>query len=210
MIIDATVRTPDVGADRPSMLKWIFSTNSTLDRARKLGIGVLVVAAVSKDALENMTWSAAAQAVVCFVLAIALALSASVFAPQPGTPRNKLRPLTITLAVAYAFMALLYLMDVTRLVALPSGYDAVTDVLGTVLFVAAWYSIVAIESDPQAKQADQSLSRLDVLAGCFLLGRPSLRCKPGKGCHSRVHVRPPLAEFLQWGGLLESLWCDAP
>lgn len=140
-------------AKRPTMFEWIFKPDSFGDRILHVGFGGFILAAILKDAIKQLTPSTEVTSFVCFSFALLLALPAVIGKTPPKDPT--LRWPILALATAYAWMSLLYFFNWTQLVKLAAGYDAVTDLIGTLFFVVAWFMISVREADKQSQVADR-------------------------------------------------------
>ncbi len=143
-----------------SMLAWLKPA-SLQDVAGKLGLAVVILGALIKNAVEHMTWGAQTQAIVCGLFTLVLALTAAA-APRTAAA-GRFRWTVGLVAAAYAWMTLLYLMGMVKEFAQPAGYDAATDMAGTLVFIGAWFCLPS-PADDEAGQADRMLMIVAALA----------------------------------------------
>ncbi len=139
------------------MFEWIFRPDTLWDKILHLGFGGFILAIVAKNAIGQITPSPGATSFVCFAFSLLLAIPALIGNSPSKDPI--LRWPTLALAVAYAWMSLLYFFNWTHLwthlLNLSAGYDAVTDLIGTLFFVVAWYMVSAGETDKQSQVAER-------------------------------------------------------
>jgi hypothetical protein len=134
------------------MSEWLFRPETALDKALHLGFGGFVLAELLKNALSQITPSSETNFMLCLAFTLLLAVPVLIGTTSAD---SRLRLLFLTLAVAFAWMALLYFISWMHLVKLSAGYDAVTDLIGTLFFLVGWYIISEHESDKPSRTVDR-------------------------------------------------------
>src|SRR6266852_705604 len=136
----------------PTMFEWMFQPNTILDRILHLGFAGFIVAILVKNIISQITPAAGTTTFLCFAFSLLLAFPAIIGMP----PRDlALRWPTLSLAVAYAWMSLLYFFSWTHLVTLSAGYDAITDLVGTLFFLVAWFLFSGNETEKEGQVAER-------------------------------------------------------
>lgn len=138
---------------RPSMFEWLFKPDTVADKVVHLGVAGVVLAAIVKDAVVQVTPSVGMACLIC--LAIALLLALPILGKKAVNEDSSLRSAILALAIAFLGTAILYFLSWTKVWDLPKGYHAATDVISTLFYVAAWYILSAREPDEQTKTADR-------------------------------------------------------
>jgi hypothetical protein len=144
------------------MVEWIFKPNTSWDRGVHLGVGGFILGALILEVVKNATASASSAAgpspaltsIVCFAFALILAIPALIRDTPPKAPI--LGWLNLTLAMAYTWMSLLYFFKWRNICSLPVGYDAATDLVGTLFYAVAWFKVSTNETDHQAQLAERA------------------------------------------------------
>ena len=90
---------------------------------------------------------------VCVLSALVLAVPALNVKTPPKD--NAFRWPCVALAAAYAWTALLYLARWTGIYTLLAGYDALTDFIGTLFYVAAWFIVTDRIRNTEVQQAER-------------------------------------------------------
>lgn len=144
------------------MFQWMFKPDTRFDKFLRAGSGGFFVTILITAAIQHVTATRGVTALVC--LAFALLLSVP---PIIGVhPKNhSLNAPVLALSMAYAWMALLYLLSWTKLVVRSAGYDAITDVVGTLFFVVAWFLTSTCEMEGSSVTSE----RVAIVTLCLLL-----------------------------------------
>jgi hypothetical protein len=138
---------------RLTMFQWLFKPETMAHRVLHLGFGGAILLIVAKDIIGKLQTTPGTVSLICILIAVSLGL--------PALGRNSppqeafLKAPTATLAGAYAWISLLYFFKWTGLIKLPAQYDAVTDLCGTLLFIAAWYMFSGREPDEEGHIAER-------------------------------------------------------
>jgi hypothetical protein len=118
-----------------SMQAWLFDPGSRVQRWLHAGVGGLVLITIFKSGLKQISPSSAWTSVICLAIAFIL-VGPILISVKPD--RSRVRWPVLLLGVAYAWMGLLYFLNVVGLAKPSVGFDAFTDVIDTLFFVAAW------------------------------------------------------------------------
>jgi hypothetical protein len=154
------------------MFEWVFKSDTLGDRIVHLGVGGVILGAVLVEVVKNAIEKLAAgpspgvTRFVCFAFALLLALPA---VAGNALPKDRtLRWLSVALAIAYAWTAILYFFKWRNIYPFPAGYDALTDLVSTLFYVAAWFKVSACETDEQGQVAERvALALVCLLALTF-------------------------------------------
>jgi hypothetical protein len=137
-----------------TMAQWIVEKNTTFDIVAKAGIGTAIVGTLVKDGLSGLRPSLEMNTVVSLLVATLLALPILVLQRQIEIDRT-IRRVGGILAIAYGFTGLLYFLKLLASFP-PTGYDAVTDLVGTLFYVAAWYTLSSHRADPRGHTVERA------------------------------------------------------
>lgn len=136
----------------PTMIEWMFKPESPVAKALRSGVGGIILLAFGQSLIKQIRPTSFGTWLICIVFSLLLTVPAVRCNPPPK--ETTLRWLTLVIAVAYFFMSALYLLNWTGIFTLPTGYDAVTDLVSTLLFAAAWLILLLRERDKQSKDAE--------------------------------------------------------
>lgn len=136
------------------MAGWLLKLNTESDTVVRSGVIAIALAASAKDFYQQLKPSAELNAVVSLLMSLLLAW------PVVARRNHGARDLTLTrmmsiLSIAYGFTGLLYFLSAMANWP-PSGFDAVTDLLGTLLYVAAWFVLSSREEDTEGFTAERT------------------------------------------------------
>jgi hypothetical protein len=140
-----------------SMLSWIFKPDTLTDKILHSGIGGVILLILFKNVIGEVKTTPGTVSFICLLLALLLLLPILVTNKQPKDG-IVIRP-ALLLAIAYAWISLLYFFKWVKLVRLPAQYaqyDAITDVFGTLFFICAWFMFSKHDPDREGRIAERT------------------------------------------------------
>lgn len=152
-----------------TMVDWWTLRESWADKLLRLGAGGALGLILLRNLVGQITPSVATNSLTSLLIAVALAVPAVIRRTKPPHIDRRLRWSAGAFAGAYLWMAALYFLKWTGLAEVPQGYDAITDVMGSLFFVGGWWSLQTKDEDRSSHIADRmalvSLTLLTVLIG---------------------------------------------
>lgn len=134
------------------MANWLGRKNSSSDSFLKIGILGIILGTILKPLISQFIPSSLTNAIISFAVFILL-IVACFHLPKGQRPvESTIKKVCCFLAIAYLCTAQLYCVKL--LTGFPSrGYDGVTDLIGTLFYVAAWWT--ANEKDEYSRSSER-------------------------------------------------------
>jgi hypothetical protein len=146
-----------------TMSKWLVQSNTRMDIVARATFLAMVLAPVIANITDDFSPSPGTNWAVS--IAVAALLLYQSFIGKDGPMDARLRAVCKWLATAFGWMALMYILKWLKVVGIPNGYDAVTDLIGTLFFVGAWAQLTSCEVNVDWRAADRlALALLCALA----------------------------------------------